>query len=154
MRFRSAKRELALAWIFFGAAGCDKGDLPGPDVVLPSNYRESFMKVRGCRSSVAHDFANVTVWASPEAAPVYRDGLYPFPRESVLVMEENADSTCLSLTGYTVMKKGGPRADPNYGDWRWVRMDTRFRIGDQGIGCTRCHAQPDCRNRDYVCGGP
>lgn len=132
--------------------GCDQSDFSS-EVVLPSNYRETFVQVRTCRSSIDHDLAYVTIWTSPAAAASYDFGPYPFPTGSLIVKEQYVDPTCSKLSGFSLMQKGGPRSDPKHGDWRWLRMDSKLRVVEDGkiARCALCHAQASCRQRDYVC---
>lgn len=135
-------------------AACAEVDSPNPEMVLPERYRESFVETRGCRSSVEHDLSYVVIRLSPEAAAVYDQGPYPFAAGALVVKEQYADARCMSLTGWTVMRKEAAGSEPSAGDWRWYKLDRRQRVLEQGKPprCVGCHA--GCKERDWTCADP
>jgi hypothetical protein len=135
-------------------AACAQVDSPNPEMVLPVDYRTTFVPVRACRSSSDHMPA-IVVFTSPEVAGIYDAGPYPFPRGALVVVEQYRDPGCMDLGGYAVMKKREEGYDPANGDWQWYRMDERQQIKEAGkiVRCATCHA--NCgRTRDRVCAVP
>jgi hypothetical protein len=109
--------------------------------------------VRDCRFSVEHDGVSIVVLASPEAAPVYTAGSYPFPSGAIVVKKEYADSACTELVGYTAMKKTGTGSTAQ--DWTWQRTDAQ-RVVDPTASAQRCiNCHLGCtQGRDLTCADP
>ncbi len=139
---------------FLVLVGCAEVDSPDPERVLPEKYRETFVEVLGCRPSIEHDLAHVIVRMSPELAPAYRGGPFPFPRGALVIKEQYgvSDARCSQLSGWTIMRKEAAGYHPAGGDWRWFKIDQRERILEDGkiARCVKCHT--GCKARDYVCG--
>jgi hypothetical protein len=135
-------------------AACAQVDSPNPEMVLPVDYRTTYLPVRACRSSLDHMVA-IVVFTSPEVAGIYDSGPYPFPQGALVVVEQYRDTGCMDLREYAVMKKREEGYDPANGDWQWYRLDQRQHVIETGkiARCATCHN--DCGNtRDRVCAVP
>jgi hypothetical protein len=122
------------------AAGCAQVDSPNPEVVLPVDYRTTFVEVRGCRPSLDHMTA-IVVRAPPDLTEVYDHGPYPFRTGALLVNEQYRDLQCMDLAEYNVMKKREDGYDPAAADWQWYRLDDRQHVIESGkiTRCASCH---------------
>jgi hypothetical protein len=147
-------RAAALCLVAIALASCAKIDSPDAEVVLPSDYRTSFVQVRGCRSSIDHDLMNVVVRVRNDQAALYDDGPYPMPEHALVVKEQYRDNQCHDLAGYTVMRKEGGGYFPAGGDWQYFSLDAFGSILMQGqvARCAGCHAM--CTKRDRLCTEP
>jgi hypothetical protein len=127
-------------------AGCAQVDSPNPEVVLPVDYRTSFVEVRGCRPSLDHMTA-IVVRTPPDLSEVYDRGPFPFPTGALLVKEQYRDPQCMDLAEYNVMKKREEGYAPGGADWQWYRLDERQHVIESGkiARCASCHLS---------CGGP
>jgi hypothetical protein len=151
---RPSCRVMSFRWfplIAVVAVACAQVDSPNPEMVLPVDYRTTYVPVRACRSSVDHPMAMV-VFTPPEVADIYDAGPYPFPVGALVVVEQYRDSGCMDLQEYGVMKKREEGYDPGNGDWQWYRLDIRQHVAETGkiARCAACHK--NCgQTRDRVC---
>ncbi|MGE0519990.1 MAG: cytochrome P460 family protein [Candidatus Binatia bacterium] len=128
----------------------------GVEPILPANYRETFVEVRGCRFSTEHDFRNIRVLTNPIAAEPYRRNQNPLPEGSIVVKEEFASSEGCNdadLIVWRVMRKEAPGFDSEDADWHWQWIDapSRHVQFDDKATCISCHKQQECLERDYMC---
>jgi len=157
MRALSRCLALTIAANFIAIlGGCAQVDSPNYEKVLPSDYRNAFVQVRGCRASIDHDLAYVIVRTRPEMASVYDSGPYPFPSGTLVVKEQYRDSSCQDLSGYTAMRKEGSGYFPAGADWQWYTLDTLERVVQNGKveRCAGCHRQQCGDKRDRMCTEP
>lgn len=145
-------RAVRLLLAALAVASCAEVDSPDATRVIPEGYKESFVEVLGCRSSVEHDLAYVVVRTAPELASIYRAGSGVFPAGALVIKEQYTDARCQQLNAYTVMRKDDAGRVPEAGDWRFYKLDRRQRVLEQGKSsrCVACHQA--CRARDFVCG--
>ena len=148
-------RCLTLAVAVSALGACAKIDSPNDEQVLPNDYRTAFVQVRGCRTSIDHDLANVVVRVRPELTTVYESGPYPFPQGALVVKEQYSDSQCQSLTGYTVVRKEAAGYFPAGHDWQWFTLDNYGTVMQKGkiARCAACHAMCGAK-RDGMCADP
>lgn len=123
--------------------------------IFPASYRNTYLEVRECRSSVEHGGVAIRVLANPTAAEPYRQELSPLPVGSVVVKEEYDDSDCsddTKLIRWRAMRKEAPGFDVDDGDWhwQWVNRDRRVLFDDKST-CIGCHTAPACFLRDLMC---
>lgn len=125
-----------LGLIAYVLSGCPSAD---SEPAFPADYASRYIEVRDCRRSPEHDLAFIRVFASPDAASVYRERSGTFADGAVLVKEEFADPACTMLEGFTVMAR-------ERGGWRWQEVTADRRVLQDGelrrcIGChDRCEA--------------
>ena len=133
-------------------AACAEVDSPVPAVVLPSDYRTTFVQVRGCRDSIDHGLTKVVVRVRPELVATYEGGPYPFPQGALLVKEQYGDSACQDLTSYTVMRKEAGGYFPAGGDWQYFNLDPYGTVQKDGkqATCASCHSVCGAK-RDRAC---
>jgi hypothetical protein len=154
---RLPPRVIALRWLSLVAAvlgACAQVDSPNPEMVLPVDYRTTYVPVRACRSSLAHSMA-IVVFTPPEVAGIYDAGPYPFPPGALVVVEQYRDPGCMDLQEYAVMKKREQGYDPANDNWQWYRLDERQQVKETGkiARCVACHG--NCgQTRDRVCADP
>jgi hypothetical protein len=127
----------------------------GLEPFFPLNFIQSYNLVRDCRFSIEHDGHNIIVYASPEAADAYINGVYPFQPGAVVVKVLYNDPNCAQLAGYVAMRKGQAGTAPQSGDWEWqsVGVDGKVQSSGQLVSCISCHT--GCTNgRDFTCTDP
>jgi hypothetical protein len=127
----------------------------GPEPFYPTDFRASYVQVRDCRFSSAHDGHNILVFADPENAGAYVDGAYPLPVGSVLVKVLHTDPGCSEIAGFVSMRKGGAQTAPLSADWSWQELDSRRKVMREGQlpSCIGCHT--GCtEGRDFTCADP
>jgi hypothetical protein len=136
-------------------AGCAQVDSPNAAVVLPADYKMSFVTVRSCRASIDHDLANVVVRVRADLVDRYNGGPYPFPPGALVVKEQYSDSGCQSLSGYTAMRKEGSGYFAAGGDWQYFSLDAYGAVVTSGktARCAACHAVCGAA-RDRMCTEP
>lgn len=138
---------------------CAQVDSPNAPVVLPADYKATFMQVRDCRPSADHDLHHIVVRVKPELAAAYNAGPYPLPAGSLVVKEEfgDQDAQCQNLLGYTVMRKEAGGYFPAGGDWQYFTLDSlgAVLVGGPQPRCASCHTScPGGRDRDRLCANP
>lgn len=134
--------------------------LPSGDSVqpfYPSDYRESFVEVADCRSSIdGHNPHTVRVHITPSAAQTYLDGL-TLPVGTVIVKTETGGLPAACETDpvvrITAMRKGPAGTAPDSGNWIWQEFN--FSPGEyarqgQLAECIACHSSPECP-WDFTC---
>jgi hypothetical protein len=124
--------------------------------LLPVAYPARFATVRDCRSSGDHALAHILIKVEAGLEERYERGPFPLPAGTVIVKEEFADRDCTDLSGWTLMHKEAAGYDPQFGDWRWQRLDAARKVLEDGkiTRCASCHAAPSCRARDFACAEP
>jgi len=136
----------------------DGGGNDGTEPVFPTNYRSVFAEVRDCRLGIEHGGVMFRVYANEIARDAYLDNQDPLPVGSVLVKEEFDGPGCTDdsdLFQWRVMRKEAPGFDPDDGDWHWQRvLADRRVVEDTKASCIRCHRDPECLRRDYMCTEP
>jgi hypothetical protein len=159
VRARRLLLTLALGALVAGVSACP-GSEPEPPPplgpsLLPADYKQRFVEVRNCRSSVEH-LPYIVIKTEPAVVAGYNQGPYPLPIGTLVVKEEFSDRACQSLTGWTLMLKQGPGYDDRFGDWKWQRLDATGKVIEDGkvSRCGSCHARVECRARDFVCADP
>jgi hypothetical protein len=154
-------RLVPLAVLAF--AGCAQVDSPNPEIVLPDDYRTTFVEARSCRSTLEHASevgagaeSAVVIKVRPEMADLFEAG-GPFPEGALIIKEQYRDLQCTvaNLVSYTAMKKQKAGYDPAGGDWSWYRMDERSHVLLSGkiATCITCHAVCG-KTRDRTCVDP
>jgi hypothetical protein len=144
-------------------AGCAQVDSPNPQVVLPDDYRTTFVEARSCRSTVEHASevgagaeSAVVIKVRPETMDLFEAG-GPFPEGTLIITEQYRDLQCTAdnLVSYTAMKKQKAGYDPAGADWAWFRMDERSHVLVSGkiATCLGCHAVCG-KSRDRTCVDP
>lgn len=129
----------------------------GPEPLIPPDWERTYSQVRDCRRSGDHDLSYVLIYADPLALLPYQQRAAPFPDGGVLLKAEYAQSGCVDLTGYTVMKRVAGFAG-SAGDWRWQRLSSSRAVVEDGAlpRCQGCHAScgvaPD--GHDWTCAAP
>jgi hypothetical protein len=130
---------------------------PSIEPIFPADYRDTYVEVRGCRSSIEHGGVSIRVFASPGAATPYLQDQNPFPEGSVLVKEEFDAPDCsndVDLVRWRAARKEAPGFDPEDADWHWqFVLADRTVADDTKTTCTTssCHREPPCLARDYMC---
>ena len=146
---------LLLPPVFTGLACSGKSTDAGvEEAFFPSRYQDTYIQVRNCRFSSAHDGHNILVYASPEQAGAYVDGIYPLAPGTVLVKVLHSDPGCEKLAGYVAMRK---REDgtADSGHWEWQELDAGKKVLESGRlpSCIGCHT--GCtEGRDFTCTDP
>jgi hypothetical protein len=150
----------ALGALVPGLAACPGGPEPSPDAalgpsLLPADYRQRFVEVRDCRSSVEH-LGFIVIKTEPGVVAAYNQGPYPLAAGTLIIKEEFSDRGCQVPTGWTLMQKQAAGYDDRWGDWLWQRLDATGRVLEDGkvARCGSCHALPACRARDFACAEP
>lgn len=148
----------ALIAVLIAACGGPSPPAPPPTSLLPADYLQRFVVVRDCRRSAEHPFAMV-IRTEPAHAAIYNGGPFPFPPGALLVKEEYAEPSCAAPLQYTLMRKEAAGYDPDFGDWRWQRIDGVGKVIEDGKGsalprCASCHVRAACRARDLTCADP
>jgi hypothetical protein len=142
------------------ALGCPSVPPPddGSSLLIPENYRSTFVEVRGCRSSSAHP-AMVRVWVNSIGAAAYMADDNPMPVGSIVIKEEFAGTDCSNdadLTLWSIMGKEPAGFDTTGRDWHFQQVTapdrTIFREGNST--CIACHTAPECTARDLMCTEP
>lgn len=157
----AARKTFALALLPLLLWGCsdDGGDQPDaappPAPFFDLAEVRSWPEVRNCRFSIEHDGVQIVIYASPESATAYTEGMYPLPEGAVIVKVETDDDDCAVPIGYTAMRKLATGAAPDNGDWEWQRVDAEGEVVESALVpfCVSCHRS--CTNdRDYTCTDP
>src|SRR4051794_27186720 len=114
-------------------SACAQVDSPNAEVVLPTDYRSTFVQVRDCRNSIEHA-ANVIVRVRADQAMLYEQGPYPFPPSSLVVKEQygESDDQCQSLVSYNVMRKETAGYFAGLGDWQSFKLDRWGNVQEKG----------------------
>jgi Cytochrome P460 len=144
MKRRSWQRALPVWSSWCLAAAC--GEAPTPD--FPADYADTFLEVRGCRSSGDHELHRIKVLADPAAAAIYTSRNGRFPEAAVVLKEEYdfADTACRGpILEWTVMRR---LAGDDRGGWAWQRVSAERDVKSQDeprcIGChQRCGLPPE-----------
>lgn len=122
--------------------------------ILPKDYKSTFVEVRGCRSSLAHDGSFVIVKVPPAVRDLYDSGPFVFPVGTVIALEEYGDELCQNQHSWSVMRKEQSGYDPPRNDWHWQRIEaidgSVSRDGKLKL-CGGCHSA--CKPRDFTCSG-
>ena len=137
------------------ACGGRSTDADLDEAFFPPRFTDTYIQVRNCRFSSAHDGHNILVYASPGQAGAYVDGDYPLAQGTVLVKVLHSDPGCKTLAGYVAMRKGGAGTAPDGGDWEWQELDANRKILESGRlpSCIGCHT--GCtEGRDFTCTDP
>ena len=127
----------------------------GPEPFYARDFHSTYIQVRECRFSSAHDGHNIIVFADPENAGAYVDGSYPLPVGSVLVKVLHTDPGCTDIAGFVSMRKGEPQSALLTGEWSWQELDARNKVLQEGQlpSCIGCHT--GCtEGRDFTCTDP
>jgi hypothetical protein len=142
-------------------SACAQVDSPNPEIVLPDDYRTTFVEARSCRSTLEHASevgagaeSAVVVKVRPDQKDLFEAG-GPFPVGTLIVKEQYRDLQCTALANYTVMRKQEAGYDPAGGDWSWYRLDDRSHVLVSGkiATCSSCHAICG-KSRDRTCVDP
>jgi hypothetical protein len=156
-----ARRRLVLALALAAAAAaaaCDDEPPPGPtpQPLLPADYQAAYPVVRSCRTSLEHDLRFIVIRALAGTEQQYETGPFPRAAGTLIIKEEFSDRGCTDLLGWTLMQKQPEGYAPDYGDWRWQRLNAGQQIIQDGLvpRCASCHAASDCRARDFACAEP
>jgi len=145
-RPRALPRALPLALLLSSCGGWDE------EAAAPEGFRATYQRLHECRPS-AHPAAEfVITWLSPEGAEAWskiKSGLAAeaaFPAGAVAVKAQYSDSSCATLSGYTVMEKLPAGTDAANGDWRWQYLDEDGACNNCALGasCSGCHTTPEC----------
>ena len=126
-----------------------------PEPFYGRDFLSTYIQVRECRFSSAHDGHNIIVFADPDNASAYVDGSYPLPVGSVLVKVLHTDPGCTEIAGFVSMRKGEPQSALLTGDWSWQELDARNKVLQEGQlpSCIGCHT--GCtEGRDFTCTDP
>lgn len=141
--------------VTYALEGCPAAPVPTP--IFPANYRNSYVEVFGCRSSIEHGGVSIRVLVDPANAQAYLNEANPMPVGSVVLKEEFLGPDCnASLPDrWRVMRKEAPGFDPQDGDWawQWVERDRSVLFNDKQT-CIGCHNVPACNARDKMCTEP
>lgn len=125
--------------------------------IFPSNYRQTYSEVRGCRSSTEHGGVYIRVLTNPIAAQPYLSNENPLPVGSIVIKEEFSGPGCQTgdLIRWRAMRKEAPGYDPDDGDWHWQWVDlTGQVVFNDKQTCIGCHARSECVARDFMCTVP
>ena len=127
----------------------------GAERFFTAEFMKSYVQVRDCRLSIAHDGYFIVVYASPEAANAYKNGIYPFAPGTVIVKALYEDVECTKLAGYASMRKGEAGTAPASGDWEWQTVGGNGGVQASGQlqRCIGCHTACT-EGRDFTCTDP
>ena len=160
---RTARRAGAptlLAALGLWACGCPSMGPPDDDVavLVPENYRSTFVQVRDCRNSSAHP-STVRVWVNSLGAGAYIANDNPMPVGSIVVKEEFAGTDCsddAELILWSVMRKEPAGYNATGHDWHFqeVTAPQRTISRDGNATCIACHTASECLVRDLMCTEP
>ena len=122
------------------------------EAAAPENFRATYQKLHDCRASAHPAAAYVITWLSPDGAAAWdkiKAGMGAdavFPEGAVALKAQYEDSSCSTLSGYTLMEKLAEGADAPNGDWRWQFLDEDGACNDCALGssCSSCHTLPTC----------
>jgi len=94
-----------------------------------------------------HYTNSINLYASAEAAPLYKETKKPLPIGSVIVKEKLDDT--LAVAGIGGMIKRAPGFDPVNGDWEYFYSDDKvgFSLGNLA-NCAGCHTK--AKETDFV----
>jgi hypothetical protein len=150
---------LPVAIVTFGLIlACDPSAPPASNALslLPADYLQRFVEVRGCRPSIDHDLQRIVIKTEPGTLPRYQQGPFPLDTGALIVKEEFADPDCRLLSGWTLMRKEPAGYDDRSGNWRWQRLDAAGKVLEDGKlpRCAGCHAAAACQVRDFTCAEP
>ena len=122
---------------------------------FPRDFSATYIQVRDCRFSIAHDGHNILVYASPGQADAYLNGVYPFAPGTVFVKVLHNDPSCEDLAGYVAMRKGEAGTAPDSDDWEWQEVDASRKVLGSGPlpSCIGCH-KGCTEGRDFTCTDP
>lgn len=117
----------------------------GEEPAFPAEYRSAYVQILGCEASADHDLMQVSIWASPEAAPSYSNRVFPVPKGAVIVKEQYFDPQCGgAIDSFTTMRKDD--------SWIFQRVDGKRNVLEHGKlkACATCH--DNCgANTDGLC---
>ena len=137
-----------------GCAGWDE------EVAAPEDFRSTYIELHSCKSSSHPKAEYVITYLSPqgrETWEAYRDGEMggDFPVGTVSVKAQYSDSTCSTLTGYTLMETVSTDSSGALGGWRWqyTNEDGVCNNCDSGTECSSCHS-PCTNGPAYFCTTP
>ncbi len=151
----------------FAFAAC--GDEPP----FPEDYQTSWREVMTCTEGSVHGGESIRIFVNQTAQPTWVDwaerveasgnGVLPpgemisFEPGAVLLKAQYANSTCSSLTRWTMMTRLEAGGDTAQGNWRWETIVPDDEGQPQepaagGDGCFSCHQ--NYRRTDYAGNSP
>ena len=141
----------------------------GAEPPFPEDYETSWSEVITCTEGSVHGGESVRIFINETAQPTWTDwaqrveeagnGVLPpgemisFAPGAVLLKAQYTNSTCSSLTRWTMMTRLEVGGDTAQGNWRWETIlpdeDTQPQEPEAGgDGCFNCHQ--NYRRTDYA----
>jgi len=145
--------------VSLNACSNDSAEQPpeSPQPLFPVDFESLWSEARECRFSHDHELLSIRVFVDPSGFDSYTTWSRPYPIGATIVKIEYDDEACTERVGLSVMQKRDPGADPESGDWRWLKLDPEYRAitrSDIPARCVTCH-EAHCRTPygfDMACG--